>query len=119
MTSAKAARICGITLSAAVSAVASQGMSSPLGAVELQSAKRSCLSAGETREVVAARKLTAPVAALRTAGSHAHGETLTIRLCRISDDLVYEVTVLRRDGRVVKVVVDATTGKIVRTLNDR
>ena len=81
--------------------------------------KHVCLSPAETREIVAARKLSAPFAVLRTAGTHAHGETIGVHLCRLNEELMYEVTVLRRDGRVVKVVLDAASGKIVRTLNDR
>jgi hypothetical protein len=81
--------------------------------------KRACLSASETREVVSAKKLSTPFLALRAAGAHAHGETLGMRLCKINDDLMYEVNVLRRDGRVVKVILDAATGKVVRSLNDR
>jgi uncharacterized membrane protein YkoI len=94
-------------------------MGAPSAHSDQAAPKRSCLSPSETRETVAARKLSTPFTALRTAAGHAHGETLGMRLCRVSDDLVYEVTVLRRDGRVVKVVVDALTGKVVRTLNDR
>jgi hypothetical protein len=81
--------------------------------------KRACLSQSETREVVAARKLFAPFSALRTAAARGHGETIGVRLCRLNEELIYEVTVLRRDGRVVKVVIDAVSGKIVRILNDR
>ena len=86
---------------------------------EQPAAKHVCLSPAETREIVAARKLSAPFAVLRTAGAHARGETIGVHLCRINEELMYEVTVLRRDGRVVKVVLDAASGKIVRTLNDR
>lgn len=81
--------------------------------------KRACLSQSETREIVAARKLSPPFSALRTAAAHGRGETIGVRLCRFNEELMYEVTVLRRDGRVVKVVVDAVSGKVARTLNDR
>ncbi len=77
------------------------------------------MSQNETRELVAQRKLFPPFSALREAAQRGHGETIGVRLCRLSEELVYEVTVLRRDGRVVKVVIDAASGKIVRLLNDR
>lgn len=111
MTLASLAAVPGLLVAALICAATAFADQSP--------PKRACLSPGETREVVAARKLSAPFMALRTAGTHAHGETIGIRLCRFNDDLMYEVTVLRRDGRVVKVLIDAIAGKIVRSLNDR
>jgi uncharacterized membrane protein YkoI len=81
--------------------------------------KRVCLSSAETREIVLSRKLSPPFNALRTAATHAHGETIGVHLCRFGEDLVYEVTVLRRDGRVVKVLVDAVTGKITHLPSER
>jgi hypothetical protein len=80
--------------------------------------KRSCLSQAETRETVVARKLFAPYLALRAASARAHGETIGVRLCRLAEVLVYDVTVLRRDGRVVKVIIDAASGRILHTIND-
>jgi hypothetical protein len=47
------------------------------------------------------------------------GEPLRARLCRWKqDEFVYEVTVLRRDGRVVFLYMNAQTGQNVGGLND-
>ena len=35
------------------------------------------------------------------------------RLCRETDTLVYRITALKRDGRVIRVVVDGASGKVV------
>ena len=38
-------------------------------------------------------------------------EALSTRLCRKGELLLYEIDLLRRDGRVLKVFVDAVSGK--------
>jgi uncharacterized membrane protein YkoI len=73
---------------------------------------RQCLNAAETREAVQEKKLTDPTAALKTAAAHARAEALRSRLCRWNDDYVYEITLLRRDGKVMHVNVRAADGQI-------
>src|ERR1700691_5225460 len=76
-------------------------------------AKPACLNAAETREAVKSRHLLEPFAALKFAGAQRKAEALSARLCRTGDDFVYEITLLHRDGRLVHVEMEATTGKVV------
>jgi hypothetical protein len=76
-------------------------------------AKPVCLSAAETREEVKSRHLIEPFAALKFAGAQRKAEALSARLCHTGDDFFYEITLLHRDGRLVHVEMEATTGKVV------
>ena len=70
-----------------------------------------CLSPSETRTAVQERKLADPFAMLRNAARTAGGEPLRSRLCRWDDKYVYEMALLRRDGKVVRIYLDAVDGK--------
>jgi hypothetical protein len=72
-----------------------------------------CLSAAETREEVKARHLIEPFAALKFAAAQRKAEALSARLCHTGEDFIYEITLLHRDGRLVHVEMEATTGKVV------
>ena len=72
-----------------------------------------CLSEAEIREEVAAKRIIPQVAALRAARAVAGGEVVKARLCRGDDGLVYAITSLKRDGKVLRIGVDAVTGRIV------
>jgi hypothetical protein len=72
-----------------------------------------CLNAAETREMVKSRHLLEPFAALKFAGAQRKAEALSARLCHTGDDFIYEITLLHRDGRLVHVEMEATTGKVV------
>ena len=74
---------------------------------------RLCLSPAETREAILDNKLADPMSALRTAAAHARAEALRSRLCRWNEDFVYEITLLRRDGKVLHVFIKATDGSVV------
>lgn len=76
-----------------------------------------CLTAAQAREVVAARRLAEPFRVMQTTARHFQAEALRAKLCRRKDELVYEITLLRRDGRVIHVSLNAVSGKIVRTVN--
>lgn len=72
-----------------------------------------CLSAADLREAVADKRVIEPVAAIKAARQVIpRAEIQRARLCRHEDALVYLLTALRRDGRFVHVMVDATTGQI-------
>jgi len=75
--------------------------------------KSVCLNAAETREEVKSRRLIEPFAALKFAGAQRKAEALSARLCHTGDDFIYEITLLHRDGRLVHVEMEATTGKLV------
>ncbi len=48
---------------------------------------------------------------MQAASLAAHAEPINARLCRDHDELVYEISLLRRDGRVVRIYLDAATGQ--------
>ena len=83
-----------------------------LGA-ETPNRARHCLNPAETREALAKNKFTDPAAALRSAAAIAHADPLRSRLCRWNDDYVYEITLLRRDGKVMNVFIKAEDGSLV------
>ena len=71
---------------------------------------RVCFNQTETREKIAAHRLADPVRALRM--GRLEGEALSAKLCRWKpDEFVYEVHVLRRDGRVLRVFMNAQNGE--------
>ena len=72
---------------------------------------RACLSAQETRDSVAAHQLREPLTLLRDAARETRAEPLNSRLCRWNEQFVYEMSLLRRDGRVLRVFVDAASGQ--------
>lgn len=72
-----------------------------------QSAVSACMTPAEARTAIARHKLANPLPALRSASRRAQAEPLRSRLCRIDERFVYEMTMLRRDGKVVRVFVDA------------
>ena len=80
-----------------------------------EAAKQSplCLNPAETREAISQHKFADPAAALRSAAAVAHAEPLRSRLCRWNDDFVYEITLLRRDGKVMRVFIKAADGSLV------
>ena len=71
---------------------------------------RDCLSPQETRESVVAYQLHEPLTLLRDAARETRAEPLNSRLCRWNEQFVYEMSLLRRDGRVLRVFVDAASG---------
>lgn len=73
----------------------------------------SCLSSGATTEAVTNRKVVAPGQAIVQARRAVpNAEVLRASLCRGPDALIYRITVLRHDGRLVRVTLDAPSGKI-------
>ncbi len=73
---------------------------------------RLCFNQSETREKIAARRLSDPLHALQLGSLQ--GDALSAKLCRWSpDEFVYEIHVLRRDGRVLRVYMNAMTGEAI------
>ena len=48
---------------------------------------------------------------MQAASSAAHAEPIAAKLCRDHEALVYEISMLRRDGRVLRIYLDATNGQ--------
>jgi len=72
-----------------------------------------CLNATDTREAVKARHFIEPFAALRYAAQQHKAEALSARLCHSGDEFFYLITLLHRDGRLVRVEMEAGTGKAI------
>jgi uncharacterized membrane protein YkoI len=72
-----------------------------------------CFSAAETRDKILALGLFEPFHAMRSAAGRLQAEALGVKLCRWSDELVYELSLLRHDGRVIRVFIDAKTGQTI------
>lgn len=74
---------------------------------------RSCYSTAETREKIAADGLSEPFQTMRNVAVQTQAEAIGAKLCSRSDELVYEISLLRLDGRVIRMFVDAKTGRTV------
>ena len=72
--------------------------------------RKSCLTPEERRAVIAARKAVPLGRAMRLAQARIGGEVLKARLCRQDRGLVYVLTVLARNGRVMQARIDAADG---------
>lgn len=73
--------------------------------------RRQCMSAAETREAVGAHGLIGPLEAVRDAQALGRGELLRSRLCRWDQEYVYELTLLKHDGHVLRVFLNAKDGR--------
>ena len=58
-----------------------------------------------------AEKLGDPFVSMRAAEARVKGEALNARLCRKGENFIYEISLVRQDGRVVKVLYDAATSQ--------
>ncbi|MGD0640422.1 MAG: PepSY domain-containing protein [Roseiarcus sp.] len=81
--------------------------------------KRACLPPGETREEVKTHHLLEPYTVLKSAAAQFKAEAISAKLCHLGDEFVYEIALLHRDGRLVHVVVNAATGKLLGARNAR
>ena len=86
-------------------------------ATEAPSARPACLSANETREEISAHHLMEPFAVLKGAAAIAKAEALSAKLCRQGEEYVYEIALLDRHGRLMRLVMNAATGKLVNSRN--
>jgi uncharacterized membrane protein YkoI len=72
-----------------------------------------CLTPDQRRAAIQNRKAVPLGRALRTAKARHAGDLLNARLCRQGKGLVYVLTVLARDGKVMHVRVDADNGNYI------
>ncbi len=78
-------------------------------------APEACLGAGDLHEAIAQRRVIEPKAALATARQLAPGaEVMRGGLCRQGEALIYQILILRKDGRLVHVTIDGPSGKVLR-----
>ena len=96
-----------------LAALAALTLCLPAMGAETPHRSRQCLNAADARDVLARNKFTDPAAALRSAAAVAHADPLRSRLCRWNEDYVYEITLLRRDGKVMNVFIKAEDGSLV------
>jgi hypothetical protein len=80
--------------------------------------ERMCYSTAETRDKIAADGLSEPFTTMRNVAVKAQAEAIGAKLCRRSDELVYEISLLRLDGRVIQIIVDAKTGRTLGSMNE-
>jgi hypothetical protein len=87
------------------------------GAARAASPEHECFSASQTREKIAAHKLAEPFRLLMGAAHHYEAEALGVRLCRHKEQYIYEISLLRTNGRVIHVYTNAVTGQILSAKN--
>jgi uncharacterized membrane protein YkoI len=72
-----------------------------------------CLDQKERRAEIASGGVVRLTTAIHAAKSRMPGAVVQARLCHGQDGLVYVLTVLARDGKVARMVVDAVKGTLV------
>jgi uncharacterized membrane protein YkoI len=72
-----------------------------------------CLDQKERRAEAASGAVVHLAAAIQAAKTRMAGTVVRARLCHSQDGLVYVLTVLGRDGKVARMVVDASKGTLV------
>ena len=75
------------------------------------------LTAAQAREMIALHRLAEPFRLMKSTAHHFQAEAIGVKLCRRKDEFIYVVSLLRRDGRVIHVFLNALSGKIVRAVN--
>lgn len=93
-------------------------LAAPLSAQAEPVKRRVCFSVQETREKIAANHLAEPFKMLKNAAARAGAEAIGGKLCTWNDDYVYEISLLRRDGHVIHIFMNASNGEIVGSRNE-
>ncbi len=76
-------------------------------------ALQNCVSSRDMQEVVATSGVVPPAAAVMTArGQVPNADVVRANLCRSSDTLVYVIMALQKDGRIVQVMIDGSSGRV-------
>lgn len=74
-------------------------------------AQGQCFSDADARGEVQTNKLVSVQHAISTAREKANGELISAHLCRLPVGFVYRISILERDGRVSRLLVNATNGR--------
>jgi uncharacterized membrane protein YkoI len=86
-----------------------------MGAAHAQStaALHDCVPRREMQDIVASRGVVPPAAAVMTARRQVpNADVVRANLCRSDNALVYVIVALRKDGRVVQVMIDGPSGRV-------
>ncbi|MCW6506522.1 PepSY domain-containing protein [Lichenifustis flavocetrariae] len=88
---------------------------SSIGPLRAESERvHACMSPNQARELLITQRLIAPFRAFgEVSRNQPGGDAVGLQLCLYGDVFVYDVTVLRRDGRVSHTMVDAHSGAIL------
>lgn len=89
------------------------GPEQPVLVVATEKGSQTCLSDGELRDEVAAKRAIPQAAALKAARAAVAADPVRARLCRREAGLVYVITALAKDGKVTRITLDAETGRVV------
>lgn len=76
-------------------------------------AGHTCLDQKERRAEIASGGVVRLTTAIHAAKTRMPGIVVQARLCHSQDGLVYVLTVLARDGKVARIVVDAVKGTLI------
>ena len=88
-----------------------------MGAAQAQGAPsavlQNCVPSREMPEVVATSGVVSPAAAVMTARRQVpNADVVRANLCRSGSGFVYVIMALRKDGRVVQVMIDGPSGRV-------
>lgn len=78
---------------------------------EVHRPQKHCLPENETRDIVKEHHFREPFSALKLAAQHFKAEALSFKLCRIDDEFVYEILLLRKNGKFFHARVNVSNGK--------
>lgn len=83
------------------------------GGAFVQAAEPACLSPKERRAAVAAKEAVPLARAAASIRREVPGDLVRARLCRTSQGLIYQLTVLSRNGKVTRATIDAASGRFI------
>ena len=93
--------------------IALWGLTGSAHAQSAAAALQNCLPPREMQEAVASKGVVAPASAVITARRQVpNADVVRANLCRNSETLVYVIMALQKDGRVVQVMIDGSSGRV-------
>ena len=93
--------------------IALWGLTGSAHAQSAAAALQNCLPPREMQEAVASKGVVAPASAVITARRQVpNADVVRANLCRSSDALVYVIMALQKDGRIVQVMIDGSSGRV-------
>src|ERR1700730_7898176 len=101
-----------------IAVIASVYVSSSVFARAETQPDRVCFSTAETRDKIQVHGLFEPFQLMRATASRLHAEAMGVKLCRWHENLIYELSLLRHDGRIIYVFVNAQNGQPVGSKNE-